>query len=233
MSIDLNGLQETIGIQFNDDTLLRQALVHRSFLNENPDFELPSNERLEFLGDALLDFIVGAYLYEQHPEMNEGKLTSLRAALIKASTLARFAHGMDLGRYVYLSHGEDERGGRGRVGLLSDALEALIAAIYLDAGLEVTRDFVITLVQPEADHIVENGLQRDHKSRLQEWTQRELGTTPIYRTVMEQGPDHAKEFTMDVLVSGEVYGRGQGRSKQVAEQQAAKEALEEVERRQA
>ena len=233
MSIDVNDLQEAIGTQFSNETLLRQALVHRSFLNENPDFELPSNERLEFLGDALLDFVVGEYLFEQHPEMNEGKLTSLRAALIKASTLARFARSMDLGQYVYLSHGEDERGGRGRVGLLSDTFEALVAAIYLDAGLEGTRDFVIALVEPEADRIVENGLERDHKSRLQEWTQQEEGTTPVYRTVMEQGPDHAKEFTVQVLVSGEVYGRGRGRSKQTAEQKAAKEALEEIERRQA
>jgi ribonuclease-3 len=188
---------------------------------------------LEFLGDALLDFIVGEYLYEEHPEMNEGQLTSLRASLIKASTLARFARSMDLGQYVYLSHGEDERGGRERVGLLSDAFEALVAAIYLDAGLEATVDFVLKLVKPEADHIVKNGLQRDHKSRLQEWTQRELGTTPIYRTVTEQGPDHAKEFTVQVLVSGEISGRGRGRSKQAAEQEAAKEALEEIERREA
>ena len=233
MSADLGDLQESIGLHFVNDILLHQALVHRSYLNENPDFGLPSNERLEFLGDALLDFIVGEYLYEEHPEMNEGQLTSLRASLINASTLARFARSMDLGQYVYLSHGEDERGGRERVGLLSDAFEALVAAIYLDAGLEATTDFVIKLVKPEADHIVKNGLQRDHKSRLQEWTQRELGTTPIYRTVTEQGPDHAKEFTVQVLVSGEISGRGWGRSKQAAEQEAAKEALEEIERREA
>ncbi len=233
MSINLNGLQETIGIQFNNDTLLRQALVHDSFLHENPDFELPSNERLEFLGDALLDFIVGEYLYEQHPEMNEGKLTRLRAALINASTLARFARSIDLGQHIYLSHGEDDPGGRGRVGLLSDAFEALVAAIYLDAGLEATRDFLIALVEPEAGRIVESGLEGDPKGRLQEWTQREQGAMPEYRAVKEQGPVHAKEFTVEVLVSGEVYGRGQGRSKQVAEEEAAKEALEEIERRQA
>jgi ribonuclease-3 len=233
MSADLDRLQETIGIHFHDNALLGQALVHRSYLNENPDFELPSNERLEFLGDALLDLIVGEHLYAEYPEMNEGQLTSLRAALIKASTLARFARSMDLGQHIYLSHGEDERGGRERVGLLSDAFEALVAAMYLDAGLEATTDFVIELVRPEADHIVENGLQRDHKSRLQEWTQRELGTTPTYRTVTEQGPDHAKEFTVQVVVTGEISGRGQGRSKQAAEQKAAKEALAAIERREA
>jgi ribonuclease-3 len=227
MDADLGELQKTIGVQFDDETLLRQALVHRSFLNENPWFELPSNERLEYLGDALLDFVVGEYLYGRYPEMNEGELTSLRAALIKASALAQFARSMDLGQYVYLSHGEDERGGRQRVGLLSDVFEALVAAIYLDRGLEKTREIILALVEPAATRIIEGGLDRDHKSRLQEWSQRELGVTPVYRTVSERGPDHAKEFTVEVLLGGEVHGRGVGRSKQAAAQSAAKEALED------
>lgn len=226
MDPDLGELQKTIGIRFDDETLLRQALVHRSFLNENPQFALPSNERLEYLGDALLDFVVGAYLYDRYPEMNEGELTSLRAALIKASGLAQLARSMELGRYVYLSHGEDDRGGRDRVGLLSDVFEALVAAIYLDRGLEKTREIILALVQPEATRIIQGGLDRDHKSRLQEWSQRELGVTPVYRTVSERGPDHAKEFTVEALLGGEIYGRGVGRSKQAAEQSAAKEALE-------
>lgn len=226
MDPDLGELQKTIGIRFDDETLLRQALVHRSFLNENPQFALPSNERLEYLGDALLDFVVGAYLYDRYPEMNEGELTSLRAALIKASGLAQLARSMELGRYVYLSHGEDDRGGRDRVGLLSDVFEALVAAIYLDRGLEKTREIILALVQPEATRIIQGGLDRDHKSRLQEWSQRELGVTPVYRTVSERGPDHAKEFTVEAVLGGEIYGRGVGRSKQAAEQSAAKEALE-------
>jgi ribonuclease-3 len=226
MTTDLDALQEAIGVHFNDETLLRQALVHRSFLNEHPDFELPSNERLEFLGDALLDFIVGEWLYEEYPEMAEGGLTSLRAALIKAGTLAQFARSMHLGDHVYVSHGEDERGGRMRVGLLSDVFEALVAAIYLDNGLEATRRFTMELVEPEARRVVEGGLARDHKSRLQEWTQRELGLTPRYRTVGERGPDHAKEFTVEVVIGDQVYGQGQGRSKQAAEQVAAREALD-------
>jgi ribonuclease-3 len=225
---EIDGLLEAIGMKFTDETLLRQALVHRSFLNENPDCDLPSNERLEFLGDALLDFVVGEYLYQQYPEMDEGSLTSLRAALIKASALAQFARSVDLGSYVYLSHGEDDRGGRTREGLLADALEALVAAMYLDRGLPATRKFVIDLVGAEAHRIAEAGLKRDHKSRLQEWTQRELGVTPRYRTVKESGPDHAKEFTVEVLVGEEVYGHGQGRSKQAAEQDAAQEALEVI-----
>jgi ribonuclease-3 len=227
MAPDLGELQKKIGVKFDDETLLRQALVHRSFLNENPQFELPSNERLEYLGDALLDFVVGEYLYERYPEMNEGELTSLRAALIKASALAQFARSMDLGQYVYLSHGEDERGGRNRVGLLSDVFEALVAAIYLDEGLDKTREIILALVEPATTRIIQGGLDRDHKSRLQEWSQRELGVTPVYRTVSERGPDHAKEFTVEVLLGGDVHGQGVGRSKQAAAQSAAKEALKD------
>jgi ribonuclease-3 len=227
MDANLGELQKKLGVRFDDETLLRQALVHRSFLNENPQFELPSNERLEYLGDALLDFVVGEYLYDRYPEMDEGELTSLRAALIKASALAQFARSMGLGQYVYLSHGEDERGGRARVGLLSDVFEALVAAIYLDRGLEKAREIILALVEPAATRIMQGGLARDHKSRLQEWSQREMGVTPVYRTVSERGPDHAKEFTVEVLLGGEVHGRGVGRSKQAAAQSAAKEALED------
>jgi ribonuclease-3 len=225
MEPELAALQESIGVQFGDETLLKQALVHRSFLNENPAFDLPSNERLEYLGDAFLDFVVGEYLYNRYPEMNEGELTSLRAALTNATALARFARSIDLGRYAYLSHGEDERGGRQRVGLLADLFEALVAAIYLDRGLEETANIVLALVEPRTTQIVEGGLERDHKSRLQEWSQRELGVTPVYRTVGERGPDHDKEFTVEVLLRGKVSGRGKGRSKQAAEQRAAEEAL--------
>lgn len=222
----MHQLERTIGLQFRNQDLLHTALVHRSYLNENPDFSLPSNERLEFLGDALLDFVVGEYLYGRFPQMDEGYLTSLRAALIKAETLARFARSISLGDHLYLSRGEDERGGRSREGLLSDAFEALVAAIHLDKGLDTAREFVMRFVEPEATRIMERGLDRDHKSRLQEWAQREVQVTPVYRTVAERGPDHAKEFTIEVLIGDEVWGRGEGRSKQAAEQRAAQQALE-------
>ncbi len=225
---DVQRLQEAIGLHFSDQSLLQEALVHRSFLNENPDLILPSNERLEFLGDALLDFIVGEYLYERCPEMDEGRLTSLRSALIKAKTLARFSRSIQLGDYLYLSRGEDEGGGRFREGLLADAFEALVAAIYLDRGLEAVGEFVTRFVEPETTRILEGGLERDHKSRLQEWAQGEFQVTPVYRTVMERGPDHAKEFTVEVLIGNKVYGRGEGRSKQAAEQKAAERALEGI-----
>lgn len=228
MLSDLQRLQETINLWFTDQALLEESLVHRSFLNENPDFLLPSNERLEFLGDALLDFVVGEYLYQRCPEMDEGRLTSLRAALIKAETLARFAGSIRLGDFLYLSRGEDEGGGRSRVGLLADAFEALVAAIYLDRGLESTKDFVMRFVEGEATRILETGLERDHKSRLQEWAQRRFQVTPVYRTVMERGPDHAKQFTVEVLIGDRVYGEGEGPSKQAAEQHAAQQALKTV-----
>jgi ribonuclease-3 len=228
MHFEIQRLQETIRFHFKDQALLQQALVHRSFLNENPDFILPANERLEFLGDALLDFIVGEYLYQSYPEMDEGQLTSLRAALIREKTLAQFAQSIHLGDYLYLSRGEDEGGGRSRVALLADAFEALVAAIYLDRGLEAVREFVMRFVKPEIVHILENGLDKDHKSRLQEWAQGEFQLTPVYRTVLERGPDHAKEFTVEVLVGDKIYGRGEGRSKQAAEQSAAAQALEDI-----
>lgn len=225
---DVERLQKTMGLHFRDQSLLQEALVHRSFLNENPDVVLPSNERLEFLGDALLDFIVGEYLYELYPEMDEGRLTSLRAALIREKTLARFSRGIQLGDYLYLSRGEEESGGRLRAGLLADAFEALVAAIYLDGGLEAVREFVMRFIEPETTRILEGGLERDHKSRLQEWAQAEFRVTPVYRTVMERGPDHAKEFTVEVVIGDKVYGRGKGRSKQAAEQEAAEQALEKT-----
>lgn len=231
MPSDLDRLQQIIGVRFEDQTLLRKALVHRSYLNENPDFDLPSNERLEFLGDALLDFAVGDHLYRRFSDMDEGDLTSMRAALIRASTLAGFARSMGLGEYVHVSRGENERGGRSRVGLLADAFEALVAAIYLDRGLHVAKEFLMEFVQPEIARLVEHGLERDHKSRLQEWSQREARVTPVYRTVMERGPDHAKEFTVDVLIGDRTYGRGEGHSKRSAEQRAAKRALDEISQR--
>lgn len=228
MEPDLRQLLETLGIEFRDEMLLRQALVHRSFLNEHPEFELSSNERLEFLGDALLDFVVGEYLYQRYPELQEGELTSLRADIINRVGLARLARTLDLGSYVYLSRGEDERGGRERSSMLSDAFEALIAAIYLDQGLERVKQLVIPMIEPQVNRMVDEGLKRDFKSRLQEWTQRELGVTPCYRTVREHGPEHAKEFTVEVLVGDRVTGTGRGRSKQTAEQQAAEEALKTI-----
>ncbi len=223
--VDSKELERALDISFHDKSLLERALVHRSYLNENPEFRTPHNERLEFLGDAILDFLVGEFLYHRCPEMREGKLTSLRAALVRTEMLASLARQLKLGHYLYLGRGEESSGGRTRDALLCDAFEALIGAIYLDQGLEKTRQFVHQLIRPEARRIFRQRLDRDPKSALQEYSQAEFGITPAYEIANESGPDHAKEFTVVVLINGTIRGQGTGRSKQAAEQVAAEAAL--------
>ncbi len=224
----LTELQEVIGFPFEDHPLLREALVHRSYLNENPTFPSRDNQRLEFLGDALLDFVAGDYLYRRYPKMREGELTSIRAALVKEETLARFAQILDLGRYLYLGRGEEESGGRERPSLLADAFEALVGALYLDGGLTTAERFILRFLEPETERIVVQGELRDYKSLFQEEAQRRFQATPLYRTIDERGPDHNKVFTVEVLIEEKVYGRGEGTSKQAAEQEAARQALEKI-----
>jgi ribonuclease-3 len=224
----LADLQEAIGFTFKDDSLFREALVHRSYLHENPSFPSRDNQRLEFLGDALLDFVAGDYLYRRYPKMREGELTSLRAALVKEETLARFAQALDLGRYLYLGRGEEESGGRERPSLLADAFEALAGALYLDGGLKAAKRFILRFLEPETDRIIAQGEVRDYKSLFQEEAQRRFQATPLYRTIDERGPDHNKLFTVEVLIEEKVYGRGEGRTKQAAEQEAARQALEKI-----
>lgn len=223
----LTELQEVIGFPFEDDSLLREALVHRSYLNENPSFPSRDNQRLEFLGDALLDFVAGDYLYRRYPEMREGQLTSLRAALVKEETLARFAQALDLGCYLYLGRGEEENGGRERPSLLADAFEALVGALYLDGGLKAAQRFILRFLEPETERVLEGEL-RDYKSLFQEEAQRGFQATPLYRTIDERGPDHNKVFTVEVLIEEKVYGQGEGTTKQAAEQEAARQALEKI-----
>lgn len=226
---DLSELEQTLGITFADKSLLHRALIHRSYLNENPDLPLTDNERLEFLGDALLDFVSAEYLYDRFPEMQEGQMTSLRAALVREESLADFARALKLGQYLFLGHGEEASGGRGRSPILCAAFEALAGAIFLDQGLEVTKDFILRFIKPALGRILQERLDKDAKSLLQELSQGRWQLTPIYRTVAEHGPDHAKEFTVKVLIGGKVYGQGVGRSKQAAEQDAAHVALESLE----
>jgi ribonuclease-3 len=221
----LSDLARDLGLEFTDASLLERALTHRSFLNENPTGGLEDNERLEFLGDAVLDFVVGEYLYHRFPAGREGQLTSLRAALVRTETLARFARQIQLGRYLRLGRGEAESGGRRRPALLCSGFEALIGALYLDHGIELVTSFVLRLVQPAIPTILAEELNRDAKSQLQEWSQGRWHLTPTYCTVGERGPDHAKEFTVEVVIGDEVYGQGQGSNKQAAEQAAATSAL--------
>lgn len=226
--MNLSELEKTLGITFNDKSLLQRALTHRSYLNENPDHPLSDNERLEFLGDAVLDFLTAKYLYNRFPEMAEGQLTSLRAALVKRETLAHFADVLNLGPYLLLSRGEEESGGRKRRATLCATFEALVGAILLDQGLQAVEGLVLRCIKPEVGHVLDEELYKDAKSMLQELAQGRLQITPFYRTVAERGPDHAKEFTIEVIIGDEAYGQGTGHNKQIAEQEAAKAALQRL-----
>jgi ribonuclease-3 len=222
---ELDGLQERLGVRFHDYSLLDRALTHRSFLNENPGTALTDNERLEFLGDAIIDFQVGALLYHRFPEMDEGELTTLRAALVRSETLADFARQLEIGRCLRLGVGEDDSGGRDRTAILCATFEAVIGAIYLDQGLEATQAIVNRLVPPALDHIRAGSLHKDAKSEFQVWAQGHFNITPRYEMIASEGPDHAKIFTVQVLVGDEVWGEGRGLSKQHAAQAAAATAM--------
>ncbi len=210
---------------FNDPALLERALTHSSYANEHPEEQAADNERLEFLGDAILDFIAGAWLFERFPEYDEGRLTSIRAALVRVSTLAEFARRVGLPERLRLGKGEVDTGGRERANILGDAFEALLGALYLDQGIEAVRDFVVPLLEQATPEIVQAKLDRDAKSHLQEWSQGVLGVTPRYKLVATEGPDHARVFTVEVRLGDRVAGVGRGSSKQMAEQLAAREAL--------
>lgn len=222
-------LEETLGVVFSDKSLLQRALTHRSYPNEHPDFPLEDNERLEFLGDAVLDFVTGEYLYHRFPELREGPLTSLRSALVRRGALARFAHQLDLGHHLLMGHGEDESGGRERPAILCATFEAVVGALYLDQGLNAVQRLIEPIIGPEAVRALREHLDKDPKSQLQELAQKWLHYTPHYTTIAESGPDHAKEFTVQVLIGRKVYGQGTGPNKQQAAQAAAREALERFE----
>ncbi|MBE7471262.1 MAG: ribonuclease III [Anaerolineae bacterium] len=222
--------EKALNVTFSNKALLQRALTHRSYLNENPDYPLEDNERLEFLGDAILDFITGEYLYHRFPEMPEGRLTNLRSALVRTETLANFATQLDLGAHLLLGRGEEDSGGRRRSAILCDAFEAFIGALYLDSNLETVRRFVYAIIDPALQAILAADTDKDAKSRLQEVAQSHYQLTPTYRTILEEGPDHAKEFTVEAVIGGKVYGRGKGFSKQNAAQAAAQAALQVLER---
>ena len=227
MLAGLAHLQSALGVTFRDLPLLEQALVHRSYLNEDVAFPLSSNERLEFLGDSLLGLVIAEKLYTEFPELSEGEMTKLRAALVRRETLARLASSLGLGDYLYLGRGEEASGGRARQSILAGALEAVVGAVLVDRGFARAKKFVLRLFDGEIDRAVrdEEMVVHDHKSRLQEFTQAQYQVTPVYRTIKEEGPDHAKEFTVEVIVSGSVIGVGRGTSKRIAEMEAAKAAL--------
>jgi ribonuclease-3 len=226
--VDLVALQETLKISFNDLSLLEQALVHSSYLNENPGFAPASNERLEFLGDAILGFIVAEKLYQDFPDLAEGEMTKLRSVLVRRDTLARIALAIRLCDYLYLGRGEEASGGRDKLANLAGALEAVVAAVFLDRSLAITREFVLKLLEEELQKVVKQGTVIDYKSQLQELSQSRYRSTPDYRLLEEVGPDHDKKFTVEVRAGDIVLGRGSGKSKKMAETEAARSALEQL-----
>lgn len=214
---------DSIGWEINNLSLYEQALTHSSYAHERGHTR-SHNERLEFLGDAVLELVVSDYLYFTYPHLPEGKLTKLRADLVCAASLARLAFEMDLGRYLRLGKGEIIGGGASRPGLLADTVEALLGALYLDVGLEKSRQHILALYQPIFQELREGMLRRDYKTLLQEFSQARFALTPVYRIIDESGPDHDKIFEAEVILSAEPIGSGRGRSKKEAEQAAAKEA---------
>ena len=225
---DLAALQQTLGISFNDPSLLEQALVHSSYINENPGFVLTSNERLEFLGDAVLGLIVAEKLYQDFPHSDEGEMTRLRAALVRRNTLACMARTIKLGDYLYLGKGEETSGGRRKPANLAGALEAMIAAIFLDQGSTTTEEVILRLFNEELQKVANQGAGVDYKSQLQELIQAREQQTPAYQLVEAMGLEHDRRFTVEVRVGDTVLGKGSGKSKKAAETEAARTALEQL-----
>ena len=221
----LSEFEKKVQIRFKDKDLLRQVFVHRSYLNENVGFDLDHNERLEFLGDAVLELIVTEYLYQSYPNP-EGELTNWRSALVKGATLSATARELAMDKHLYLSRGEQKSDGKARELILANTFEAFVGAIYLDQGYNVAKLFVQRVLLSRLADIIEKQLYLDPKSHFQQLVQEQKGVTPVYRVLSEYGPDHAKSFSVGVFVTDKLLGEGSGSSKQAAEQAAASSALE-------
>ncbi len=220
-------MEKKIGVIFKNKNFLKEALTHRSYLNENPSWGR-HNERLEFLGDSVLELITSDFLYKKYPDQNEGELTVLRAALINYQMLAQVAREIDLENHIFLSKGEAKDTGRGREAILADAFEALLAAIYLDRGYKIAEDFIQKFLLFHLEEIEKNQLYRDSKSLLQEIIQEQSRVTPTYQVLEESGPDHQKIFRVGVYVGEKLIAEGKGLSKQEAEINAASQALKSL-----
>ncbi|MBU1136778.1 ribonuclease III [Patescibacteria group bacterium] len=228
MSDKFSELEEKINFKFKNKDHLLMALTHRSYLNENPDWRLEHNERLEFLGDAVLELVVTEYLYSKYPDP-EGVMTNWRAALVNAVTLSKISNEFDLNKFVLLSRGEAKDTGRARQYILANAMESLIGAIYLDQGYDAAKKFISKFILKELPGIIENQSYRDAKSLFQEKAQDKVGITPSYEVLKEWGPDHARQFRIGVYLEKELVAEGEGPSKQEAQQKAAEEALKKKE----
>jgi ribonuclease-3 len=221
-------LQKTLKIKFKNKALLEQALIHSSYINENPGIAEGDNERLEFLGDAVLGFIIAEELYKRFPQFSEGEMTRLRSSLVSQDALSRMAKSIKLGDFLYLGKGEESGGGRSKPANLSGALEALTAAIFLDRGMQVTRKFVLKLIAKKMAKTLSQGIEADYKSKLQEIMQAQRQLKPKYRVIEAVGPAHERQFTVEVSVGDSVMGRGSGKSKKAAEAEAARIALDRL-----
>lgn len=223
--IDFSIFEKKANVIFKDKNLLKQAFVHRSYINENKDSGLEHNERLEFLGDAVLELVITDYLYKKYKDKNEGELTSYRSALVNADTCSKVANELGVNDFLLLSKGETKDTGRARQYILANTLESIIGAIYLDRGYDVAKGFILDNISPLIEDIVENGTWIDSKSLFQEKAQEKSGVTPVYKTIKETGPDHDKHFTVGVYLNEDLIEEGVGKSKQEAEQVAAQNAL--------
>jgi ribonuclease-3 len=218
-------LSERIGISFNDHLLYQTAFTHKSYLNEHRYVKRDHNERMEFLGDAVLELIVTEYLYKHYPHKAEGDLTNWRSALVRGENLAKLARGLNLGKYLFLSRGEENSGGRDKDYILANSFESLLGAIYLDHNYKIAKKFIYDHLLVHLENILAKGLHIDAKSKFQELSQELLTVTPTYQCMKEEGPDHNKKFTMGAYLDGKLIAKGKGSSKQSAEQSAAQAAL--------
>jgi len=223
---DFTPFEKKLKLKFKNKDLLIQAFCHRSYLNENPTFYLEHNERLEFLGDAVLELVVTEELYKKYPKKPEGELTNWRAALVNAKMLSEVAKDLNFNDFLLLSKGETKETGKARQYILANTFEALVGALYLDRGYRACQDFIKKHLTPKLAEIIEKELFRDAKSRFQEEAQERTGITPTYKVLKEWGPDHAKSFIIGVFLEKELVAQGEGSSKQEAEESAAKNALE-------
>lgn len=224
--VDFSILEKKLGFNFKNKDLLTQAFTHRSYINENPGFSLSHNERLEFLGDAVMELIVTEHLFKEFPEKAEGDLTNWRAALVNAKMLTSVAEDLGFNDFLLLSKGEAKEGGKARAYILANSFEALIGSLYLDQGYKVTEDFIKKNLLVRLPSIIKEGSYKDAKSKFQEAAQDKVSITPIYKVVKEWGPDHDKKFIVGVYLADEQIAEGQGSSKQEAEEAAARSALE-------
>lgn len=223
---DFSTFEQAIGVTFKDKTILTQAFIHRSYINENPRSGLEHNERLEFLGDAVIELVVTDYLYRNYPTQHEGDLTAYRSALVNAVIMGEVASSLNMNDYLLLSKGEQKDTGRARQTILANAYESFVGALYLDQGYTACNTFVTNTLLSRLDDIIKNKSWKDAKSQIQEEAQERLGVTPSYKVIGEVGPDHDKHFTIGVFFGDKKIAEGKGKSKQEGEQQAALAALE-------